>query len=47
MLEWARERGAMDFSDVDGIVAPEVEPDEEEMDDEVDGIEEGDGEGSA
>ncbi len=35
MLEWARERWAVDFSDVDGAGAPEVEPDEEETDDEV------------
>ena len=35
LLAWARERWAVDFSDVDGAGAPEVEPDEEEMDDEV------------
>ena len=35
LLAWARERWAVDFSDVDGAEAPEVEPDEEEMDDEV------------
>ena len=35
MLEWASKRWAVDFSDVDGAGAPEVEPDEEEMDDEV------------
>ena len=35
MLEWASKRWAVDFSDVDGAVALEVEPDEEEMGDEV------------
>ena len=35
LFKWARDRWAVDFSDVDGAGAPEVEPDEEEMDDEV------------
>ncbi len=35
LFAWARDRWAVDFSDVDGAGAPEVEPDEEEMDDEV------------
>lgn len=42
MLEWARERWAVDFSDVDGAGAPEVETDDDDAaGDEVDGIEEG------
>ena len=44
LFAWASERWAVDFSDVDGAGAPEVEPDEEEMDDEVAETEEGDGE---
>ena len=35
LLGWASGRWAVDFSDVDGAGTPEVEPDEEEMDDEV------------
>ena len=41
LLAWASKRWGVDFSDVDGAGAPEVEPDEEEMDDEV--AEEGEG----
>ena len=33
---WAKERWSVDFSDVDGADAEDVEPDEDEMDDEAD-----------
>ena len=36
MLAWAKERWSVDFSDVDGAGAEDVEPDEDEMDDEAD-----------
>lgn len=36
MLAWAKERWSVDFSDVDGAGAEDIEPDEDEMDDEAD-----------
>lgn len=36
MLAWAKERWRVDFSDVDGASAEDIEPDEDEMDDEGD-----------
>ena len=44
LLAWAAERWSVDFSDVDGAGAQDVEPDEDQQDDEVDEAEEGAGE---
>ena len=44
LLAWARERWAVDFSDADGAEAEYGAPDEEEIDNEVEETEDGDGE---
>ena len=44
LLAWAEERWRVDFSDVDGAGAQDVEPDEDQPNDDVDEAEEGAGE---
>ena len=44
LLAWARERWAVDFSDVDGAGAEYVAPDDDDLPGDEDVIEEGDGE---